>query len=258
MLSKRGFSSQLQRHSRRLQADAAASTSVDASYDVVTTDPLVANDLLEVTADPTAFAETLVTTLNSAGTALPTLDTSQVSVAPPTVTTDISYVVVIESQSASTTVEAVTQRLEQPAIMAQALSAATGTTVRNEDVQTTAQPVAGADVPGGAAQGEHGGSLTINIEINTIITIGAAAVLCCVTCYCIRCCKRRVTARKRTAGAEQTYNPEREWIVEAEQLPGHLQPVQQGETIVVMAEPVRQSAQALVATAPTVEELAQR
>lgn len=170
--------------------------------------------------------------------------------------TDISYVVVMESASASTTVEAVTQRLEQPAIMAQALSAATGTTVRNEDVQTTAQPVAGADVPGGVSQDEHGGSLTINIEITTIIMIGAAAVLCCLSCYCIICCKRRITARKRKASGGQAYNPEREWIVEAEQWTGH-QPAQ-GGTIVVMAEPVGQSVQELVATAPTAQELAQR
>lgn len=85
-VSDRGSSAQLQRHRRRLQADAAASSSVYASYDVVTSDPLVANNLVAVTADPTAFTEILVTELNSAGTALPTLDTFQVSVTPPTTT----------------------------------------------------------------------------------------------------------------------------------------------------------------------------
>ena len=76
----------LRRGRRQLQVDAAASTSVDASYEVVTSDPLVATHLVAVAADAAAFTETLVMELNRPGSALPTLEAAQVTVAAPTVT----------------------------------------------------------------------------------------------------------------------------------------------------------------------------
>ena len=74
----------LWRDHRQLQVDATAT--IDASYEVVTSDPLAATDLVAVTADPAAFTETLVMELNRVGTALPTLEAVQVTVAAPTVT----------------------------------------------------------------------------------------------------------------------------------------------------------------------------
>jgi hypothetical protein len=76
----------LRRGRRQLQVDAGTSTSVDASYEVVTSDPLVATHLVAVAADAAAFTETLVMELNRPGTALPTLEAAQVTVAAPTVT----------------------------------------------------------------------------------------------------------------------------------------------------------------------------
>ena len=69
---------------RQLQVDATAT--IDASYEVVTSDPLAATNLVAVTADPAAFTETLVMELNRVGTALPTLEAVQVTAAAPTVT----------------------------------------------------------------------------------------------------------------------------------------------------------------------------
>lgn len=74
---------QLQGQRRQLQTGGAGSSSVSASYEVVTSNPAAAADLLAATADSATFTERLVTELNSAGDTLPTLDTTQVAVADP-------------------------------------------------------------------------------------------------------------------------------------------------------------------------------
>merc|ERR1712070_1075827 len=128
----------------------------------------------------------------------------------------------------SASVEEVTLRLEQPAVMAQALSVATGTVVRQEDVATTVQPVAGVDAPGSAQQGggdgEDGGSLSIRLDISLILIFCVVVAAVCSLCLCcVKCRRRQGAAVKWTVTTEQVDNGEGEWIVEAEQWPGRPQ-----------------------------------
>jgi hypothetical protein len=175
--------------------------------------------------------------------------------------TEISYAVTIESTSASASAEVVTQRLEQPAVMAQALSAATGNVVRLEEVvTTTAQPVAGVHAPGsaeqgGAGDGEDGGSSSIRLDTSLILIL--CAVVAAVCSFCLCCVKYRRcqgAAVKGSVTAEEVDNAEGEWIVDIEQWPGR-PPQESAERIrqtatIMPAETIEQNADELAATAP--------
>ena len=166
----------------------------------------------------------------------------------------------MESTSASASAEVVTQRLEQPAVMAQALSVATGSVVRLEDVVTTAQPVAGVHAPGsaeqgGAGDGEDGGSSSIRLDTSLILIFCAAVAAVCSFCLC--CVKYRRcqgAAVKGSVTAEEVDNAEGEWIVDIEQWPRRRQQesaerIRQTATI-IPAETIEQNADELAATAP--------
>ena len=174
--------------------------------------------------------------------------------------TEISYAVTMESTSPSASVEVVTQRLEQPSVMAQALSVATGNVVRPEDVVTTAQPVAGVHAPGsaeqgGAGDGEDGGSSSIRLDISLILIVCAVLAAACSFCLC--CVKYRRcqgAAVKWSVTAEEVDNAEGEWIVDIEQWPGRPQQnsaakIRQTATI-MPAETNEENADELAATAP--------
>ena len=166
----------------------------------------------------------------------------------------------MESTSASASAEAVTQRLETPAVMAQALSVVTGNVVRLEDVETTAQPVAGVHAPGSAEHGEaggeeDGGSSSIRLDISLLLIFFAVVAAVCSFCLCCvkyRRCQGSVV--KLSVTAEEVDNAEGEWIVDIDQWPGRPQQhsaerIRQTATI-MSTETIEENADELAAAAP--------
>merc|ERR1711924_587054 len=91
-----------------------------------------------------------------------TLDTAQVTVATPLVSTDISFAVVTDEESATTAME----RLQEPQVMAQALSAATGTDVSAADVVTAARSTGWDSSTDTSLQSDEDGEDSVRITIN--------------------------------------------------------------------------------------------
>ena len=117
---------------RRLQTG----VSLVITYDIIVTQPALAVAVAASTQDTVAFAQSLITAVNNAGSSI-FIDATQVSVSQPTIATAIEYEVTIQAAdaaSAATAVAAVTAQLTDTTVMAQALSAATGITIAPDDV----------------------------------------------------------------------------------------------------------------------------
>jgi hypothetical protein len=151
------------------------------------------------------------------------------------VRTDISYAVVMPSSSsddadadADAITAAVTERLQQPAVMAQVLSAATGSAVSEDDVETTEQvqaPAASGDSGGSSASGGDG--VAIKLQTGTVVMVcafvGVVALCGCLIVWCKKKRRRRATAGKSaTGGATAIAVGEGAgvWMEEEEQWPG--------------------------------------
>merc|ERR1711871_646609 len=139
--------------------------------------------------------------------------------------TDIAYSVEVEDASAVTVVE----RLAQPSVMAQALSAATGTVVSEEDVVTVAQPVV-SDKPDFQPSGESGQDQDSKAIIDTMILMicAIAVTTCCCVVALFRACKK-CHRRQQVKWASGHTDKELDgvWIVEQEQHPDRSRPFQQ-------------------------------
>jgi hypothetical protein len=151
------------------------------------------------------------------------------------VRTDISYAVVMPSSSsddadadADAITAAVTERLQQRAVMAQVLSAATGSAVSEDDVETTEQvqaPAASGDSGGSSASGGDG--VAIKLQTGTVVMVcafvGVVALCGCLIVWCKKKRRRRATAGKSaTGGATAIAVGEGAgvWMEEEEQWPG--------------------------------------
>jgi hypothetical protein len=111
---------------------------VTISYDVVVTDPTVAAEVATATRDTAAFSAALVEAVNDVGGGGLSLDVSSVTVEPPTISTAIEYDIVIQTADAAVA-SGVQEQLQDTAVMATALSAATGTTISASDVVANVQ-----------------------------------------------------------------------------------------------------------------------
>ena len=176
---------------RRLQDELVA-----ISYDVVLRDPTTAATVAAVVKDTSAFSQALAHAINEAGGGL-SLDGSDVTVEPPAISTTIEYDIIIATAD-TTVVSSVEEQLQDTAVMATALSAATGTSIAADEVVATVAhapttiPITSQSQDGTLAEKDLLENEVQQLPFAAIAGGGGVVVLVVWICVLLKCRKKKV------------------------------------------------------------------
>lgn len=182
---------------RRLQAG-----TLTISYDVSMTDPIAAATVAEAAKDTTTFTEALVQAVNDAGGGGLSLEPSSVTVEPPTISTMIQYDIIIGTAD-STVVSSVQEQLQDTAVMATALSAATGTSISADQVVASVVPaeqIASTSPPSSTSPADASDGLPI-----AALAGGGGLAMAIVILSWLSCRKRKVAPHPITDASHSKY-----------------------------------------------------
>jgi hypothetical protein len=164
-------------HGRRMLQ---ATGSVSIAYEVVVQDPLTAALIARATEDTTGFAQALAEAVNDSG--VMTLDSSQMTVSAPAISTTIEYEVTVQTADAQVAA-AIEAQLRDTTLLASALSAATGVTVSASDVVASASSVTTepietpAQVGGELSPVPTGSGSSTGLSGNIFIVVGVVVLV---------------------------------------------------------------------------------
>ena len=171
---------------RRLQDD-----TVTISYDVVLTDPTAAATAAAAAKDTPVFAHALVQAVNEAAGGGLSLQASDVTVEPPAISTAIEYDIIIGTAD-TTVVSSVQEQLQDTAVMATALSAATGSAISADQVVVSLVVPAEEDAEASTTPSSTSSpDSTGGLPIAALVGSGGCVMIVALLSW-VRCRKRKV------------------------------------------------------------------